>query len=638
MYINTVKSVGAVNYYLCESYRTATGHSGSRVVEKLGNADEIRRRFNLDEQTDVKLWCKQYAKEKTLEAKQLALRNNRTISIELSEGAPKKEKSSIFNAGYLILDSVYHSFGLANICEEIKLKHPHIKGFNLNNVLRAMLFGRIINPSSKLKLADCIANRFLEKHDIEVQHIYRAMDLLKQHSELIQKKLFAYTSQALKERNVSRIYYDCTNFFTEKELEDCDIREKSEQWYQEHTLRKYGKSKEHRPNPIEQMGLFMDGDGLPLGFCINPGNTNEQITMKPLEQELLKNFQTSDVIVCTDAGLASYENRRYNNITEEDVLVQYGLRGKRNFICVQSIKGLNSTLKEWALDHKGWSYIRKQGNKSEKVTGFDLDILSEENYSQYYDVLFYKERTIAENNLDQRLIMSFSLKYMDYQRKLRERKILRAQKMIDNCTFNREQDTSPKSLIEKVHTTTKGDVATKTRAFINQDKVDSDAEYDGFYCTATNLFKEECSIEEIVAMSQRRWEIEECFRIMKTELKSRPFYHNKDSRIAAHFQTCYMALLLIRGVERKIAQNNPENLRYPNGKYTVPQILDAIRNINMISVADGRAYMPDYDNSELISELLKIFDLEAFNREIVMKDNLKKILKKIMTSPEMIKN
>lgn len=636
MYINIVKSVNAVNYYLYESYRNEKGQSRTRIVEKLGNEEEIKRRFNV---VDVESWCREYARQKTEEAKKLALKKNRKVTVVFEENKDKAPDSAIFNAGYFILDSVYHSFGLSNICEEIKLNHPHVKGFNLNNVLRAMLFGRIVSPSSKLRLVDNIHSKFLEKNELQVQHVYRAMDLLEKHKDLIQKRLFQYTSVALKDRNVSRLYYDCTNFYTEKELEDCDVSNKTDEWYAEHSLRKYGSSKEHRPNPIVQMGLFMDGDGMPLGFCINPGNTSEQLTMKPLENELVKYFNNTDIVVCTDAGLASLDNRLLNNVNEEnDPLVDFGFKGKRHFICVQSIRGksLNNTLKEWAVDKKGWSYKIKKGNKVETFDNFDLNNITDDNRDELYNVVFYKERTIAENNLDQRLIMTFSLKYQDYQRALRQRKLKRAEKMIKTGSYKHEYASSPRVYVSQDHTTENGDKATKTEASINKEKVENDALYDGFYCTATNLFKEQCSVKQIIAIAQRRWEIEECFRIMKTDLKSRPFYHNKDSRIVAHFQTCFIALLLIRGIERKIARHNIDNMKYPECKYTVPEILDAIRELSLISIAEGQAFVPDYNNSELISELLECFDLKELGKQILMKDTLKNILKKIKTSPEMI--
>ena len=633
MYINIVKSKNAVSYYLCEAYRTAQGKSKTRVVESLGNAEHIKDTYHVD---DAEAWCREYAKQKTQEAKVLAQKNNRTISIEFSESKSKSEDSSIFNAGYLILESLYHSFGLGNICEEIKLKHPHIKGFNLDHVLRTLLFGRIIEPSSKLGLTENIQRKFLESHDIQIQHIYRAMDLLEQHEDLIQKRLYQYSSAALGKRNVGRLYYDCTNFYTEKESEDCDVKGKSEEWYRDHKLRKYGYSKEHRPNPIVQIGLFMDGDGMPLGFCINPGNTNEQVTIKPLEQKLIDNFLKTDIVVCTDAGLGSTEMRKYNNVTEDDPLSLLGFRGKRHYICVQSIKKLKKELKEWAVAPTGWSYQLKRHNVTEKVKNFDLNAITEENYQQYYDVVFYKERTIAEDGLDQRLIATFSLKYKAYRENLRNNRVKRASKIIKNGTYDSVNELSPKNLIKTTYLTEDGQEATFSKAEIDLEKVETDKLYDGFYCIATNLFKEECSVQEVVAIQDRRWEIEECFRIMKTDLRSRPFYHNKDTRIKAHFLTCFTALLLLRGLERRIADNSKENDRYPDGKYTISELLEALRAISLIRIAEGQAYVPDYKNSEVITELLRIFELEEFTRQVVMKDDLKKILKKIKNSPEMI--
>ena len=186
--------------------------------------------------------------------------------------------------------------------------------------------------------------------------------------------------------------------------------------------------------------------------------------------------------------------------------------------------------------------------------------------------------------------------------------------------------------------TESGEEATISSAEIDLEKVETDKLYDGFYCLATNLFKEECSAQEIVAIQARRWEIEECFRIMKTDLRSRPFYHNKDSRIKAHFLTCFTALLLLRGLERRIADNCKENDRYPDGKYTIPELLEALRAISLIGIAEGQAYVPDYKNSEVITDLLKIFELPELGNQVIMKDALKKILKKIKNSPEMIKD
>lgn len=621
-------------YYIIEDYRDENGRKKTRTVESLGCARVIREKYNVP---DAEAWCKNYVAQKNEELQNSKINNKRVLTIKLREDLPKNSSSSIFNVGYLILEKLYYSFGIANICDEIMNNHPHINGFDLNDVLKTMLFGRILYPSSKAALVSDYQYRLLENSKIELQHVYRAMDLLHENSNLIQNRLYQYSSQECC-RDVSRLYYDCTNFYTEKELEDCDRTHMSDEWHSEHTLRKYGKSKENRPNPVVQMGLFMDGDGMPLGFCINPGCTNEQKTMIPLEEKIIKNFNTEDIIVCTDCGLSGDDNRKFNNVDSDDILVKGGFKGQRHFICTQSLKKLKDFLKKWALEPSDWSFCRRRPDgHSETVTGFNLEDLcnSDDLYSEYYNTVFFKERTTSENGLDSRLIVTFSLKYMDYMRSLRERKINRALKMIDSGRCYIENERSPRALIKKTYATDNGEVARHKAASIDTDKIASDEMFDGFYAVATNLF--DLQIGEIIKINSRRWEIEECFRIMKTDLEARPFYHSKDQRIISHFMTCFMALLLIRGIERKISERNSNKIKYPESKYTITQILKTLKDLRVIALDGGAGYQLDYNNSQLVTDLLDCFDLKEFEHMVVMKDSMKKILKNIKKSPKMIK-
>lgn len=622
-------------YYIIEDYRDTNGKKRSRTVESLGCARVIREKYSVD---DAEAWCKAYVEQKNIEATKKKLETSREITVKLNESAPKSNsKSSIYNAGYLVLDSLYHTFGIENICSEIQVEHPHITGFTLNNVLRTMLFGRILFPSSKLSLTEK-QSRLLENNNIELQHIYRTMDILAENKTLIQNRLYQYSSQSCN-RDVNRIYYDCTNFFTEKELEDCDRTDKSDEWKNEHTLRKYGKSKENRPNPIVQMGLFMDGNGLPLGLCINSGNTNEQVTMVPLEKEIVSLIGKKDIIVCTDAGLSSVSNREFNNITEDNEFVKNGICGKRNYICTKSIKKLPKHLIDWALNSEGWSYsyFDKTQNRRITVNGFDLKDFedNEKLCEKHYNTTFFKERTISENGLDERLIVTFSIKYKIYMENLRARKINRALKMIANGSTEHESETSPRALLTRDFCTEDGEIATKMSVHLNQNKIDEASKFDGFYAVSTNIFRDEMDVQQIAAIGGRRWEIEECFRIMKTDLRSRPFYHSKDNRIIAHFMTCFIALLLVRGVELKLSEYHGKHDKYPNGKYTVTEILDALKNINVIDI-DNRGYKPDYTDSELISDLLNVFNLKEFSKQVIMPDTMKKIIRSVKKSPNMI--
>jgi len=623
-------------YYVIEDIRTEDGKRKTRTVESLGSAMVICETYKV---SDAEQWCRDYVRQKNFELKAQKEQSSREVILRLKESMPKSQDSLIFNVGYLILESVYYSFGLSNICREIMMSHPHVNGFDLNEVLKTMLFGRILFPSSKHRLVNTYQHKLLESHDVELQHVYRAMDLLNDNNTLIQDRLFYYTSQEIS-RDINHIYYDCTNFYTETEGEDCDKDDKKDEWYKEHTLRRYGVSKEHRPNPIVQMGLLMDGDGLPLGFNINPGNTSEQITLIPLEKEVFKNFETADVIICTDSGLSSEGNRKYNNRDADDPLVRLGKSGQRRFICTQSVKKLPEFLKEWALNNEDWSYATRDASGQLKIgSGFNLSSLKDDDLrAKYYNTVFFKERTTAEKGLDSRLVVSFSIKYQEYLRGIREGKIKRASKMIANGTYDTENERSPKRFISKKHLTDSGEEAKKKKASLNKERISEDEQYDGFYALTTNIFKEEMSTHKLVGISERRWEIEECFRIMKTDLEARPFFHSKDNRIIAHFQTCFMSLLLIRGIERRLATLHGKHDRYPNGKYTITEILDALKALNVISIDEGQGYQPDYTNSEVIRDLLKVFSLEAFGQQVVMQDTMKKILKKIKTEPKRLKN
>lgn len=630
------KSTNACSYYMIESYRDEKGISRSRKVESLGTAKSIMEKYNV---TDPEAWCLEYIAKKNAELTAIKATTQRKMTVSFSENKAKPDNSQMYNAGYLILDAIYHRLGFSNIAAELQAKHPHITGFSIDNVLRTLLFGRIINPSSKRRLANKEQQKFVGLNDVELQHIYRTMDIICKEQTLFQHRLYQYSSQAIK-RDVGCIYYDCTNFYSEIEQEDIDVKQKSSTWYEQHTLRKYGKSKENRPNPIVQMGLFMDGNGMPLSFCIEPGNTNEQTTLIPLEKETIKDFNKSDIIVCTDCGLSSAANKKFNNVDESNnILVKNGLLGKRKFITVQSLKKSTEFIKKWAIDASGWSYSKYDAKTRSRtiVSDFNLNDIDDTNYSELYNTVFFKERTIVEQEIDQRLIVTFSIKYQEYLRNLRGNKIKRAEKMIANGTCNKESANSPKKFLKTEFATSAGEVATKQITVIDTDLIESDAAFDGFYAVTTNIVQDEMSASEISCINSRRWEIEECFRIMKSDLVARPFFHNKDSRIIAHFLTCFSALVICRAVEFELNKYRKSNTKYPYSSFTMTELLDALKEISVYEINEGKGYIPTYKNSEIITDLLELFDMTTLSKEIVFHDNMKKIFKNVCKAPKMIK-
>ena len=573
MRLQIVKSKNAQSLYVVKTIYNNKKRT-NKVVEKLGTYENLKKKLYPNEPIE---WAKKYVEELNKQEQEgtrnIIVKYNPTKIIE-------KDVQKLFNGGYLFLEKIYYELGIDKICKQISENYKF--EYDLNNILSRLLYGRIIFPSSKLATYN-LSKQLIEQPNFELQHIYRALEVISKENEFIQSELYKNSLKKSK-RNTGILYYDCTNYFFEIE--------------QEEGLKQYGPSKEHRPNPITQMGLFMDGDGIPLAFNISPGNTNEQGTLTPTEEKILKDFELSKFIVCTDAGLASTDNRKFNN------------KDERAFITTQSIKKLKKHLKEWALTKAGW---KLSGDLKE----YDISKLeeSEETIEKYKNKVFYKERWIKEDGLEQKFIVTFSLKYKYYQQQIRNNQIERAQKAMNNKNFKLEKcnQNDYKRFITKTAVTKDCEVADNNVLSLNTKQIEKEEQYDGFYGVCTNL---DDNAEEIIKINQRRWEIEESFRIMKSEFKARPVYLSRDDRITAHFTTCFLALVLHRYLEKELEE-----------KYTATQIIDTLRNMNLIKHNED-GYIPVFTRTDITDSLHKKFDFRI-DYEIVNKKNLKNILKKI---------
>lgn len=571
MRLTITKNKNSSSFYVIKSV-TINGKRTSKVIEKLGNLNEVKIKA---QGKDPYKWAQDYVdllnKEEKDNYNDILLKLSQTKSLE-------KNTNFLFNGGYLFLQDIYYDLGINNICNSISDKYQF--KYDLNDILSKLIYSRIIYPSSKLKTLE-LSKHFIEQPNFEYQHILRALEVISKESDFIQSELYKNSIKNSK-RNDKILFYDCTNYYFEIEEDD--------------DFRKYGKSKEHRPNPIVGMGLFMDGDGIPLSFDTFPGNTNEQVTLKPLEKKIINDFDSSKFIVCTDAGLASNYNRKFNN------------KNNRKYITTQSLKKLKEFLKEWSLDlSKGWKLpgSDKMFNISELRINKDL-------IKKYYDKVFYKERWIKEDNIEQRLIVTYSPKYQEYQRSIRVKQITRAENIINknpkNIKSNNENDS--KRFITNIPTTDNGEVALNNNYTLNQDKIDDEAKYDGFYSVCTNL---EDEVTEIIKINKRRWEIEESFRIMKSEFKARPVFLSREDRIKAHFTTCFLALVIYRYLEKKL-----------NGEYTVSQIIETLKEYNFREFK-GFGYVPTYTYTDLIEKLNENFSINT-SKEIIEHKNFKKII------------
>ena len=569
------KSKNAASLYVGKSIYV-DGKRTSKIVEKLGTLADLEKKLNGQ---DPIQWAKNYIDQLNIKEKQQKLQ----VLVKFSpSNIIKKDQQHSFNGGYLFLQKIYHQLGLHQICQDISQKYKF--NFDLNSILSRLIYARVIFPSSKLATFQ-LSKKFIEQPNFDLHHIYRALELLAKESDFIQSSLYQNSLQISK-RNTGLLYYDCTNYFFEIE--------------QEHGYKQYGPSKDHKPNPIVQMGLFMDGDGIPLAFSLNRGNINEQLTLKPLEKKIIADFALSKFIVCTDAGLASNANRKFND------------QNGRAFITTQSIKKLKQHLKKWALSKDGWKLTGSE--KTYDISKLDelIDKAHPQDKAKIRAQVFYKERWIKENGFEQRLIVTYSFKYSDYQSKIRNSQIERAQKLIaKNPTKIKKCNANDyKRFIHRTSCTPDGELAQKEIYSIDSALIKKEAAFDGFYALCTNL---EDDPSEIIKVNHRRWQIEECFRIMKSEFKARPVYLSKDDRIQAHFTTCFISLIIYRLLEKRLHQ-----------EFTCHEIIPQLRDMDFFEIK-GEGYLPTYTRTDFTDALHEAFNFRT-DYQIVTKSMMKKIL------------
>ena len=571
MYVNITGSANNKDVYIYQSYRKESGKTSSRIYRKLGKFNDLLAQFDGDKDK-MMAWAKEEA------AKDTAAYNKQKekVSVQFSPAAriPLDEERS-FNAGYLFLQKLCSELRIDNICRNIRNRHRFT--YDLHAILTDLIYARILSPSSKMS-SYSYCQSLLEPPRYSLQNVYRALSVMAQEADYIQEELYR-DSNFIHDRNTKILYYDCTNYYFETEEESGD--------------RKYGKSKEHRPNPIVTMGLFMDADGLPLAFDIYPGNQNEQLTLRPLENKVIRDFDCSEFIFCSDAGLGSVRNRFLNSF------------GNRSYVITHSLKKMKKEDREIALKP---TQFRLPG--SDKM--IDLRTLDETD-ENVFDSVYYKEIPIVTGNMDETLIVTYSPKYKNYQRKIRARQIERAEKMIESGKNRRGKNPNdPARFIRKTSVTGDGEIAEKAIYELDPKRIMEEEMYDGFYAVITNL---EDDPAEVIKINRRRWEIEENFRIMKSEFEARPVYVQRDDRIKAHFLTCYISLLVYRLLEKKLDE-----------KYTCSQILETLRGMQMTLLSKESGYIPSYKRTKLTDKLHSIFGFRT-DFEFISKSTMRSIIR-----------
>lgn len=576
IYISLTGNSDNKDVYIKRSYRKSNGKTATKIHRKLGKLNDLLQQFSGDYDA-MMAWARSEAEKDTMEYN--AKTGNVSVSLSKSAYIPRNEERC-FPVGYLFLQKLCTELKIDSICRKISKRHKYTYDFSA--ILTDQIFSRILSPSSKLG-SYSYCQTLLEPPKYELQNLYRALSVMAEESDFIQEELY-FNSNFVHPRNKKVLYYDCTNYYFEIEQDD--------------DFRKYGKSKESRPNPIVTMGLFMDADGIPLAFDVFPRNQNEQTTLKPLETKIIRDFACSEFIFCSDAGLGSKANRRFNSF------------GNRSYVISQSLKKMRREDRQIALNPK--QFRRLGSNKFIDISTLD------ESDPDIYETIFYKEVPVVNGDMDEIVIVTYSPKYKAYQKRIRGQQIARAVKMIEQPGRKRrgKNQNDPARFIKSTAITEDGEVAGRNIYDLDSDRISEEEMYDGFYAVITNL---EGDVGEILKINRQRWEIEENFRIMKTDFEARPVYVRRDERIKAHFLICYISLLVYRLLEKKLGN-----------AYTCNEILGTLRSMQVTLLSKESGYIPSYKRTDMTDDLHKVFGFHT-DYEFISKSTMRSIIKSTKT-------
>lgn len=604
-------------YYIQQGFRNGKKTS-TRNVERVGKHSEL---LSI---TDDPL---AYVKERIAKLNEELEKNNKVtmeVTIDFNEKIKSSDdlvsKSNGLNIGYFILQKIYHDLDVSSFFKKM-ISNSKIT-YDPDTINRFLIYSRILEPDSKLGTYDHLY-RYYELPNFNYVHILRTMDILEANFDEYITHLFNHSSRIIP-RDTSVCYFDCTNYYFETECEDEDyIDEVTGELIK--GLKKYGPSKDHKPNPLVEMGLFMDAHGIPISMCINSGSDNEQICAVPLEQKLTKMFKGKKFIYVADAGLGSLNIRRFNSM------------GGRSFIVTQSIKKLSNMLKEAVFNDYDYRLLSTNAHTTISQLKF-FDKKDTANFSLYNDRAYkiitadkvvdlglYEEKVLkngktikvkSQASLKQKIIVTFSRKTMEYQRFIRNRQIERAKKLLKNMDPNSFKK-GPHDVTRFIKKVSKSGNKTTDTYILDQKVIDEEEKYDGYYAIATNLNDDAKSIIDI---SLNRYKIEDCFRLMKTNFSARPVYHENRERIIAHFMICYTALLIYRLLETKLNAYGTH--------FTVGNILDTLKNMEVVNVQD-MYYQSTYNGSQVLTALNAVFDL-GLDKKYYQPKELNKKIRKIL--------
>jgi len=606
-------------YYVQRGFRNGK-KTTTKNIERIGKHSELLKITN-DPLS--------YAKERIAKLnEEMAKKNKVTMEVTIDFNEKIKSTDNIvsssngLNIGYFILQKIYHDLAISSFFKKVTADSKITYEPDLIN--RFLTYARILEPDSKLGTYDHL-HKYYELPEFNYVHILRTMDILNENYDEYISHLFNYSNRIVP-RNTSVCYFDCTNYYFETECDDEDyIDEVTGEIIK--GLRKYGPSKDHKPNPLVEMGLFMDAQGIPISMCINSGSDNEQICAIPVEKKLIKMLDGKRFIYCADAGLGSLNIRKFNSM------------GGRAFIVTQSIKKLSDTLKEAVFNDYGYRLLStdkpvtiKELKSFDKKDKINLPLYTDKAYKiieadRAIDLGLYEEKVLNNGKtrkvkskalLTQKIIVTFSRKIMEYQRYIRNRQIERAKKLLKNMdpSSYKKGPHDITRFIKRVSSSKSGDKVTDLYT-LDQKVIDEEEKYDGYYAIATNL---EDDAKSIIEISSNRYKIENCFRVLKTNFSARPVFHEKRERIIAHFMICYTALLVYRLLETKLDAYGTH--------FTVDNIIETLKNMEVANTQD-MYYQSLYNGSQVLTALNAVFGL-GLDKKYYQPKELNKKIRKIL--------
>lgn len=558
------KKTGRTYLSIVHSYRDKeTKKTRSKTIQSLGYLDELEKEY-ADPISHFKEEIKIMNQEQHGEQKAITLNMDKNQRLQ-------KDVTNRKNLGYAVLSKIYHELGIHSF---LRNRQRHTKSdFDANSIMKLLTYGRLLYPASKKHTYEN-KDVFFDKTHFSLDDVYRCLSFLNKHKEELQRWIHKCIQEQYG-RNTSLVYYDVTNYYFEIDEQD-DVRRK-------------GVSKEHRPDPIIQMGLFMDTDGIPITYGLHPGNMLDKQTFIPMLREIQKNFDLGRTIVVADKGMTTGDN------------IWYTLSAKNGYILSYSIRGANRKFKEYVLNQNGYRSV-----------GEDFKIKSRLEPREIY--VTNRNGKKIKKQVDEKQVIFYSGKYARKAKADRAEALQKARDLVDNPSkYNKATTYGAARYVKNLKYDKKtGEILKDSRQALlfDEEKLRKEEELDGYYAIITSEYKE--SDEKIIDLYRGLWKIEESFKITKSDINSRPVYLSRQEHIESHFLTCFVSLVIARLVEKRL-----------KGKYPVKSILESLRKASCSHLQENYYVLDTFD--DVLQGVKKEMGIDLGQKYMSLKE-IKKVL------------